>query len=136
MVPKSHNSIIKALFVELEQLSKEFDELRDTDVRESLHIILNYYFVWGKELDQRPISYGMFTLEGDRSVAKVVDTFLSSISFFDDIPLGKERLNLLQNSEIKTPEGFQYDDFIGHVDVPLLPDELPEDLFEVGIYDD
>lgn len=136
MVSKFLNSAIKTLLVGLEQLSKEFEEVTDTDVRESLHMILNYCFVWGKELDQRPVSYGMFTLEGDQSVAQIVDTFLSSVSSLSDIPVGKGRLDLLQNPDIRTPEGCQYDDFIGHVDESLLPDELPEDLFEEGDYDD
>lgn len=81
MVPEYPNSAIKALFVGLEQLSKEFEEVTDTDVRESLHMPLNYCF-----LDQRPVSYGMFSLEGDKSVAQVVDTFLSSVSSFSDVP--------------------------------------------------
>lgn len=136
MIPESLNSAIKAFFIGLEQLSKEFEEVTDTDVRESLHLVLNYCFVWGKELDQLPVSYGMFTLEGDQSVAQVVSTFLSSASSLSDIPVGIERLNLLQNREIRTPEGCQYDDFIGHVDEPLFPDELPKDLFEEDDYDD
>ena len=35
-------------FAELEQISGNHDELTDTDVREALHLTLNYYFVWGK----------------------------------------------------------------------------------------
>ena len=38
MVSGSLNSAINALFVGLEQLSKEFEEVTDTDVRESLWV--------------------------------------------------------------------------------------------------
>ena len=136
MVSESINSVIKVFFVELEQLSKEFDEVTDTDVRESLYLILNHCFVWGEPLEQRPVSYGMFSREGDQSLAQVVDTFLSSVPLFSDIPIGKELLELLQNAENITPAGSQYYDFIGHVDEPLSLYELPEGLFEEGEYDD
>lgn len=72
-------------------------------------------------------------------MASAVNQFLSSICSMlelNGIAVGKGRLVLLQNSEITTPEGYQYDEFIGHADEPLLPDDLPEDLFEEGDYDD
>jgi len=136
---ESINSAIKTLYTELERLSETYDELTDTDVRESLHMTLNYFFVWGKELDRLPISYGMFSREGDKAIANIVNGFLSSVSSMtelDEISVGKERLDLLQNPEIRTPNGCQYDDFIGHADEPLSPEMLPEDLFEEGDYDD
>lgn len=54
---------IRVLYVELERLSVIYEELMDTDVRESLHMTLSYYFVWGKETDRLPISYGIFSLK-------------------------------------------------------------------------
>ena len=130
---------IKALYTEFDRQSEIYEELMDTDVRESIHMTLNYYFVWGNELDRLPISYGMFSYEGDKSVANVVNSFLSYVSNsseLSEIPVGKERLAMLQNLKITTLGGYQYDDFIGHSDEPLPSDELPEDLFEEGDYDD
>ncbi|WP_143421463.1 hypothetical protein [Halovibrio salipaludis] len=130
---------IRSLYKDLESLSQKYEELMDTDIRESLHIVLNYFFVWGKGLDQLPISYGMFSLEGDQAVASVVNKFLSSVRSvpeIDKIPLGTERLALLQDPEIVTPGGCLYDEFIGHSDEPLSPDNLPDDLFQEGEYDE
>ena len=139
MVSESIVDKIRTLYIELERLSALHEELMDTDVRESLHMSLNYFFVWGNTLDKLPISYGMFSLEGDRSIARVVNNFLlsvSSMSGLRGVSFGRDRLDLLQNPEIITPEGNQYDDFIGHTDELLLPEALPEDLFEEGDYDD
>lgn len=130
---------IKVLYTELDRLSEVYEELMDTDVRESIHMTLTYYFIWGNELVRLPISYGMFSYEGDKSVANVVNSFLSYVSNNSElceIPVGKERLAMLQNPKITTPSGYQYDDFIGHSDEALPSDGLPEDLFEEGDYDD
>ena len=130
---------VRTLYVELERLSVLHEELMDTDVRESLHMSLNYFFVWGNTLDKLPISYGMFSLEGDRSIARAVDNFLLSVASTPElrkVSLGRDRLDLLQNPNIITPEGCQYDDFIGHTGELLSPEVLPEDLFEEGDYDD
>ncbi|QTL36561.1 hypothetical protein [Pseudoalteromonas viridis] len=128
---------IKDLFEELSIIAETHDELHDTDVRESLHMVLNYFFVWGKEANQLPISYGMFSEEGDIEVAKAINKFLDNAATCTDlfdIAIGKERLKLLQDSSIQVANGLQYDEFIGHADEPLPPNELPEDLFEPGYY--
>lgn len=133
------NDAIRDLYEEFERLSEIHDELMDTDVRESLHLTLNYFFVWGKAVDRIPVSYGMFSMEGDRAVENAVNRFLTSICAtleLRQVPVGKDRLLLLQNPELSTLGGCQYDDFIGHSDVPLPPDDLPEDLFDIGYYDD
>ena len=133
---KSFELIMMKFLTDLEQLSEEFDELTDTDVRESLFVIVNYYFIWGEKLERSPISYGMFTLAGDQAVAQTVETFLSSVSNLKNIPVGITRLKLIQNPDITTPKGCQYDDYLGHTDELLLPEPLSEVFFEEGDYDD
>ena len=129
--------LVESFYTDLERLSDKYEELMDTDVRETLHMTLNYFFVWGERSLDFPITYGMFSLEGDRAISNAVNKFLSlSLPKVSDIPVGKERLALLQDFNIKTPNGNQYDEFIGHSDEPLPPDPLPEDLFEEGFYDD
>ena len=38
--------LVATLYAELEEIEQDHDELTDTDVREALHVALNYYFVW------------------------------------------------------------------------------------------
>ncbi|MES9904410.1 MAG: hypothetical protein ABW168_17255 [Sedimenticola sp.] len=138
MDSKVSSNPIEDFFSELKQLAEKHEELTDTDVREALHITLNYFFVWKKEASSYPISYGMFSKEGDRLVAESVKTFLNAITNYPEIvsvPIGQERLNLLQNSNMSLG-GSQYDEFIGHSDSPLPPDTLPGYLFDEGDYDE
>jgi hypothetical protein len=81
----------------------------------------------------------MFSAEGDRLVGKAVRRFLDTIEEFneaDAIPVGKTRLDFLQQADVRTPSGMQYDEFIGHRESPLDPDPLPEFLFRDGEYDE
>lgn len=129
---------IEDLFCKLEAISEEHDELTDTDVRESLHFALSYYFVWGNYPDTMPKNYGMLSARGDEAVSKAVSAFLRKVMSnpeLESIPVGKERLNLLQDVSIRTPKGCHYDDFIGHVDEPLPPEKPPEDMYEDGFYE-
>jgi hypothetical protein len=133
MKSQSAVEIVRAFFSELEQLSYQYKELTDTDVRETLHITLNYFFIWEKKHYKFPVNYCMFTREGNVAVAHIVESFLRAMnncSSVASVPLGQARLDLLQNSDIKTPGGHLYDEFIGHVDKPLLLTPLSEGLFE------
>lgn len=139
MMDDSIDYLIRSLYTELERLSEIYDEILDTDVRESIHLTLNYFFVWGGELDRLPIAYGMLSLEADRAVANAVNRFLTSVFAMPElsgIAVGKDRLKRLQNIEISTPKGYQYDRFIGHSDEPLPAHSLPEDLFDEDEYDE
>ncbi len=130
--------LIERFYCELDRLADDYEELTDTDVREALHLTLNYFFIWGMKSSIYPISYGMFSLEGDRAVARSVENFLEGVhscSEMSNTPVGQPRLNLLQNFEIKTPSGRQYDEFIGHADKPLPQEPLPDYLFSEGDYD-
>lgn len=131
------NRAIQALYIEFELLLESYEELTDTDVRESIHMTLNYYFVLGKSSNRLPISFGMFSCDGDKAVADVVNKFIAfATPKLNEFSIGKQRLDLLQNPKLITPGGRQYDDFIGHSDEPLSLDDLPEDIFEEGDYDD
>ncbi|HKX31769.1 MAG TPA: hypothetical protein VJ302_29055 [Blastocatellia bacterium] len=135
----SSRALIEKFYQELDNISNEYEELTDTDVREAIHLTLNYFFVWGKKDRELPTSYSMFRIEGDRAVAQAVKNFLVAAADSSEIantPLGQPRLDLLQNHEIETPNGSQYDEFIGHADQPLPPDPLPAYLFRVKDDDD
>jgi hypothetical protein len=62
---------------ELEQIDRQHEGLTDTDVRERLHEVINYYFVWGKPIEfDIPRYFFMPTLEGDKALFKVTFSFI------------------------------------------------------------
>lgn len=131
---------IRGLWNALERLESSFGELTDTDVTEALAKTLNFYFVWG-QVDRRgtPVSYAMFSPEGDAAVARAVDEFLERakehlVEF--PIPTGQMRHDVLRDLELKTESGSTCERFIGVVDEPLPADPLWEGRFEPGDYDD
>jgi hypothetical protein len=126
---------------ELESISHNHDELTDTDVRERLREMINYYFVWGNpvgvDFSQR---YSMFTPEGDEQVFKAVRSFITEAQAWADnngIPVGQDRHSLLENQEAITAEGNEYDLFLGFSD-DVLSEEKPssDDIFEYSEDDD
>ena len=132
-------SAVVGLLEELERISLEHEEVMDTDVRESVHRVLNCYFVWAHERSRFPSSFGMFSEGGDVLVANAIRQFLDTAEKAADlssIPTGQTRLDILQASSAKTDEGMLYDEFIGHRDTPLPREPLPEHMFEHGDYGD
>lgn len=113
---------------DLEKVSEKHDELTDTDVRERLREVVNYYFVLDKPVENDfPKRYDMSSKAGDRAVAKLVRAFIDDakkLSFQANIAPGIPRNNVLEDSSIRTKGGNTYDVFIGAVAEPL-PDSKP-----------
>lgn len=53
---------------ELDELSQTYDELTDTDVRERLRDIIDWFFVWGHETKNFPKRFAMFSSKADKKV--------------------------------------------------------------------
>ena len=65
--------------------------------------------------------------------------FLDNVTRATDLsalPVGQHRLDRIQAGDARTASGMHYVVFLGHRDVPLPPEPLPEDLFEAGEYDE
>ena len=124
---------------ELEAISEEHQETLDTDVREALHRTINRYFVWGAAREHMPAQYAMFSASGDRRIGAAIESFISraiATSEARAASVGKARLDLIQDRSVKTRGGYEYDDFLGHVDTPLPDAPLPEFWFEPRADDD
>src|SRR5262249_1426432 len=129
---ETSGDILSLFLNELEAIHLRFPEVTDTDVRESIHGTLAYYFVWGHAVDRLPCNYGMFTPEGDELVSKAVASFwarANESAVVRDVPVGKPRLDLLQDPTVTSSAGRQYDDLLGHVPKPLPDEPLPEFYF-------
>ncbi|MCX4248131.1 hypothetical protein [Paraliomyxa miuraensis] len=128
-----------ALLEKLKRIALEHEEVTDTDVRESMHLALNCYFVWGQDRSRFPRSFGMFSAEGDLLIARAIREFLDAAeqsSEISRIPVGQARLDVLQAESAVTADGMLYDEFIGHRDTPLPAEPLPEHMFADGDYEE
>jgi hypothetical protein len=117
-----------AFLSQLEEIADSHKELTDTDVRERLHDVLNYYFIWGKgSLTKLPKRFAMFSSTADNRVAKVVKIFIVdaiSIAEKEGIVVGAPRHALIEDATAVTSKGNAYDVFLGSSEGPL-PATLP-----------
>lgn len=128
-------SAVRALLERLDEISREHEEVTDTEVREAIHRALSWYFVWGRPRATLPRSYEMFSLDGDKRVARAVEEFLASAEAVSAaIPLGQARLDHLQDADWTTTSGRSYVELVGHRDSPLPPEPLPARMFEESDY--
>lgn len=121
----------------LERIAEEYDELTDTDVRERLREVINYYFVWANPVDEHfPQKYAMFSAQGDALVAQATRRFVEQAQqVASNVAVGNARNDLLESSEVETEEGACFDEFIGSTD-EALPEESPASDTVYGDYDE
>ena len=125
--------IIEQFFQSLENISQDYREVYDTDVRDHISDAVYYYVVWGHPLGQVPLSYSMFSSEGNVEVSRAVAAFVRAAvraANSEGIKIGAERHRALQDRSIVTLGGRRYDHFIGHSDKPLRIQELPAYRFQ------
>ncbi len=112
---------------ELSKLAKAHDELTDTDVRERLHEVINYHFVWGKPMKGFAKRFAMMSTAADRKVAAIVKKYVVDARRIADdanIKVGAARHVLLEDSGAKTRRGESHDVFLGSTD-KVLPARKP-----------
>lgn len=123
----------------LEHIGKEHYEITDTDVRDAIHRTITYYYVWDHSIDEFPISFGMFSRKGDLELSHAIRSFVEAAKRdprMSQIPLGKARLDAIQDSNFLTPSGKRFYEFFGLSDEPLPPEPLPDVYFEEDDYDE
>lgn len=120
----------------LESISIEHDEITDTDVRERLHEVINWYFIWGKQLDSSfPEKYAMFSKKGDAKVATATRSFVEkALKIVENIPIGQARNDLIEDSNAQTEKGNHYWVFLGSTD-EVISAEYPTSDNLYGDYD-
>ncbi len=116
-----------AFLNELSKLARKHDELTDTEVRERLHEVINYHFVWSKPMTGFAERYSMMSAAGDRALAPIVKKFVTDARRIADaarIGRGAARHELLQDPAAKSRRGELFDEFLGSSD-PVLPARKP-----------
>jgi hypothetical protein len=118
----------KQFLSELEQISDEHDEVTDTDVRQRLRAVINYYFVWGLPIaDDFPKRYALFSEQGDSRVYQAVHKFIVeavAAAEQEGLSQGEARHKALENEDATTERFASYGEFLGSVE-EVLPAEKP-----------
>jgi hypothetical protein len=116
-----------AFLNELSSLAREHDELTDTDVRERLHEVIHYHFVWAKPMSGFPKRFAMMSLAADRALAACVKRFVKDarrMADDDGIKVGAARHALLEDDTARTRRRETYDVFLGSSE-KVLPARKP-----------
>jgi hypothetical protein len=123
---------------ELEMIDKNHDGLTDTDVRERLHGVINYYFTWGNPIEQDiPRYFFMPTPEGDKEVFKTLYSFIIDALICaneEGLNSAQSRHEALENPMAVTSKGNSYDLFLGSSAQVLAP-EKPDMGDDYGYFD-
>ena len=109
-------SSIAALLEDLEAISKEHEEIFDTDVREQMWTFLESRFIqWNKETPV-PSEFGMFTPEGNDKIRSAFGRnteHLDTIIDIFDLDTYEKRKQSFTNPVLTTEAGNHLDDFFG-----------------------
>jgi hypothetical protein len=111
------NELLRSLLESLEAVGKEHPELFDSDVRHAMSNAIVDGFVRGHGVEAVPTGFGMFSVEADAKVHQAIEAYVvSACRLASEIGIKRfqDRLAAVQNSEVRTCCGSDYDDFLGH----------------------
>ncbi|HEU5136638.1 MAG TPA: hypothetical protein VFU13_15935 [Steroidobacteraceae bacterium] len=100
----------------LQVIARSHDELTDTDVRERLHEVINYFFIWDKPQGRFPKKFAMMSAGADRAVAAATRAFINEALKFarkSGIEAGAARHALIEDDSVKSRNGDAYDVYLG-----------------------
>jgi hypothetical protein len=106
----------KQLLTELEQIGKRYGELYDTSVRHAMNRAVMDGFARMTSEFVFPTDYCMRSEAANKLVSEAFDRFLTHSrqnAMAAGLVTFHQRLDLLQNDAIRTPEGKRPDDFFG-----------------------
>jgi hypothetical protein len=102
---------------ELEAISTDCHELTDTEVRERIASVLDFYFVWNHPVQTGiPKRYAMSSPQGDQKVREAVSRFLTAALSSAEIrmlPSSSARHAALHDPVLLTKHGHGFDWYIG-----------------------
>ena len=100
---------------ELERIGSKYPELYDTDVRESLGIIILNILNSEDSLCEIPNEYGMFSDEANLEIKKLLELSIKKLWESNDYNLAshEERFAVFSSTEIQSETGQFLEDFIG-----------------------
>lgn len=104
---------------QLQSLARKHDEVTDTEVRERLHEVINYFFIWDKPLTGFPKRFAMTSDSANRALAEVTRAFVldaRSLARAARVAKGAARHALIEDDSAKSRDGRTYDVYLGSLD--------------------
>lgn len=109
----------------LDAIADTCEELTDTEVRERMREVIEYYFVWDQPIDADfPRCYAMFTETADAQVAAAVHEFVVTarrLAQAEGLAPGAARHAAIEDATIETDAGTMYDEYLGSTDAVTAP---------------
>ena len=110
-------TILKKLLDSLDEIADRHEELFDSNVRQSMSNAIMEGFIRQKKDYQLPSDFGMFSREGNDDIRHAIDEFIAAANKKADelkINTFHGRLDAVQDSSVRSIEGNDYDEFLGH----------------------
>tara|TARA_R110002096_G_scaffold332041_3_gene526093 strand:- start:574 stop:963 length:390 start_codon:yes stop_codon:yes gene_type:complete len=107
---------LRQMLVQLEKVSADNEEIFDTECREQMGLAVMDGFVRGKGGNAVPVEIGLATDDANRLVHSALTKFVLDANAIAESQglLFLDRLNELQNDEVATDDGNDYEEFFGH----------------------
>ncbi len=108
-------TVLKNLLNKLDAISKEHEEVGDTDVREQMSEAVYEGFIVQTPGYVLPAEFGMFESEGDIAVRVALSEFIPA-ACGSDISTPQKRFAAFQDGFVLSDAGNSYDEYFGHSD--------------------
>ncbi len=109
--------ILKVLLDRLDEIGFEYEELFDSEVRQTMSKAIMNGFVRARNDCVIPSEFGMFTAKGNEAVKIAIVTFVEMATRkAEEMGLATfhGRLSALQDDSVHSVNGNDYDEFLGH----------------------
>lgn len=111
------DELLRKLLSRLALIGDEHEELYDSDVSQAIGNAVMDGFVRAEAGYAIPTEFGMYSLEANAAVrAAVADYVAAANAIASELGIGRfhERLELVQNRNVRTQDGHDYEYFMGH----------------------
>jgi hypothetical protein len=106
-------TILKRLLDRLDAISKEHEEIGDTDVREQMSEAVYHAFIVQTPGYALPATFGMFEPAGNAAVRAALSEFIAAARDVG-LPTPQQRFAAVRDGSVLSEAGNPYDEHFGH----------------------
>jgi hypothetical protein len=113
--------VLKRLLDDLDGISRQHEEVSDTDVREQMYVAIRKGFIVPEAGYIVTPTFGMFSRRGDRRVREAIVKFLADpdlATASKACQTPQARLNWFQDGDVRSSTGTVYDEDFGYSEEP------------------